>query len=133
MGGGAVCFSFGTFWNGGSFTLSLRMMSSNEHPQSHDSQTILLETWRYLQTVELAPSGKSMNYVGGPSMLNGKQIFDLVSIQRTKISSADDFSALVSLAKPAILEDLDLGSCTKAWTSTYLKDHIGRDNEVRLD
>jgi tRNA wybutosine-synthesizing protein 4 len=65
--------------------------------------------------------------------LNGEKNFDLVTIQRMKLSSTDDFSALVSLAKPVILEELDLGSCTKAWTSTYLRDRIGRDNKVRLD
>ena len=132
-GGGAVCFSFGTFWNRGCFTLSLRMKPSNEHSESHDFQSLVLERWRYLQTIELVPPGKSANYVSGPSTLNGEKNFDLVTIQRMKLSSTDDFSALVSLAKPVILEELDLGSCTKAWTSTYLRDRIGRDNKVCLD
>jgi tRNA wybutosine-synthesizing protein 4 len=133
MGGGAVCFSFGTFWNRGCFTLSLRMLFSKEHSQSRDSQSLALETWRYLQTVELVSLGQSTNKAGGPSTWNGEENFDLVTIQRTKLSSTDDFPVLMSLAKPVILEELDLGSCTKAWTSTYLKDCIGRDNKVRLD
>jgi tRNA wybutosine-synthesizing protein 4 len=132
MGGGAVCFSFGTFWNRGCFALSLRIISSNEHSQSHKSQSLALETWKYLQTIELVPPGKSTNHVDRLSTLNEAKKFELVTIPRTKLSSADDFSAIVSLAKPVILEELDLGSCTKAWTSTYLKDHIGRDNKVRL-
>jgi len=131
MGGGAVCFSFGTFWNRGCFTLSLRMLFSKECSQSRDSQSLALETWRYLQTVELVPLGKSTNKAG-PSTLNGEKNFDLVTIQRTKLSSTNDFPVLMSLTKPVILEELDLGSCTKAWTSTYLKDRIGRDNKVRL-
>lgn len=132
-GGGAVCFSFGTFWNRGCFTLSLRMMPSNEHSENLDSQSLPLETWRYLQTVELVPPGKLAKHGGGPSTSNGEKTVDLVTIQRTKISSADNFSAIVSLAEPVILEELDLGSCTTAWTSTYLNDHIGRNSKVCLD
>jgi tRNA wybutosine-synthesizing protein 4 len=132
-GGGAVCFSFGTFWNRGCFTVSLRIMPSNEHSENLDSQSLPLETWRFLQTVELVPPEKSAKHGGGPSATNGERTVDLVTIQRTRISSADDFSAIVSLAEPVILEELDLGSCTTAWTNTYLNDHIGRNNKVCLD
>ncbi len=133
MGGGAVCFSFGTFWNRGCFTLSLQMMPRNEHSERNEYGSLALKTWRYLQTVESCASGKSADNGGGPSTLNGKNAFDLVTIPKRKISSAYDFSTLVSLAKPVILEELDLGSCTTAWTSSYLQDHIGRDKKVCLD
>jgi tRNA wybutosine-synthesizing protein 4 len=132
-GGGAVCFSFGTFWNRGCFTLSLQVMPRNENSEDNDSQSQVLETWKYLQTVESLPHGKSENNGSGPSNLNREKTLDLVIIQRMKISSACDFSTLVSLAKPVILEELNLGSCTTAWTSDYLQDHVGRDSKVCLD
>lgn len=129
-GGGAVCFSFGTFWNRGCFTLSLQVMPRNENSEDNGSQSQVLETWKYLQTVESFPHGSNGS---GPSNLNREKTLDLITIQRMKISSACDFSTLVSLAKPVILEELNLGSCTTTWTSDYLQDHVGRDSKVCLD
>lgn len=132
MGGGAVCFSFGTFWNHGCLTLRLHMVPINLHlqtPPNHHPPKLELETWKYVQTFETA-SVSSTNYVSGASVCDGRRNLDLVIIQRTRVSSAADFSAIVALAKPVIIEELDLGSCTKTWTSTYLKNQIGRDSKV---
>lgn len=136
MGGGAVCFSFGTYWNPGCFTLGLQMIPSNERspsPRNSEYHRSILDTWKFLQMVEMFAPGSLKTHVGRSSISNGEGKVALVNIQRTRLSSTVDFSTIVSLAKPAILEGLELGSCTKTWTSTYLKDCIGRDNKVRSE
>lgn len=47
-----------------------------------------------------------------------------------RIGSSIDFDEILRLAKPIILERLDLGPCTDIWTSDYLKKHVGADREV---
>jgi tRNA wybutosine-synthesizing protein 4 len=132
MGGGAVCFSFGTFWNTGCFTLSLQALTSIGYATQGNNgcERPTLETWKFLQAIEMVPSGSSTHQAAVASISNGGGKLDLVSIQRTSLSNAVDFSAIVSHAQPVIIEGLDLGSCVETWTSSYLNDQIGRDKKV---
>jgi tRNA wybutosine-synthesizing protein 4 len=132
-GGGAVCFSFGTFWNRGCYTISLQMMLRSEGNENSDSHSKALEPWKYLQTVKSSPLEKVMNNGSGLYTLNEEKALNVVTVERMKASSAYDFAALTFQARPVILEGLNLGSCITAWTSDYLQDHVGRDKKVCLD
>ena len=52
-------------------------------------------------------------------------------IPRVRVTSQADFMQITRKAKPVIIETLDIGPCTTAWTSEYLKKKIGVDREVR--
>lgn len=117
MGGSAVCFSFGTFWNKGCYTL-----------QSKGQNQPVSQSWNYLHTVELAkPAGapNGLSFVGHDSQA-------VVSVRRTEIGSAAEFLQILDVGKPVILKGLDLGSCTTEWTSKYLKEHVGAEREARF-
>lgn len=96
-GGGAVCFSFGTFWNEGCFSL-------NTLPVDHqDSADISALMWRYLGS-----SDASMAVIK-PRQLQAN--VPVTTAPRVKVQSRKDFDLIVRAGKPVIIETLDLGSC----------------------
>jgi tRNA wybutosine-synthesizing protein 4 len=109
IGGGAVCFSFGTFWNDGLWTLSAR---------GRDQRA-----WRFQEkAVDFNPSDQTP----APS-------YPTIShVRRLSIKSAQDFEGVLDNAQPAILEGLDIGSCSRDWSFAYLKERIGVRRQVRL-
>lgn len=118
FGGGAVCFSFGTFWTGGTWTL-----------QPVDSKKE--NTWAVVAPKK-DPTPKAprppLNKLPVSNPSNG---IKLAQIPRTRIDSATQFQELVANGKPAIIESSDIGSCTHLWTKDYLTSAVGADRKVR--
>ncbi|KAI0016277.1 LCM-domain-containing protein [Xylariomycetidae sp. FL0641] len=123
MGGGATCFSMGTYWNEGSYTLEYGLLSS-------DSETRLdhyLSPWKFHETVEIA----STDLASRPAQPHIKtDRASLTAIPRVKIRTTADFDQILKAGKPVIMEGVDLGACVQTWTPEYLVDQIGRDKKV---
>ena len=122
LGGSAVCFSFGTFWNTGCYTIELvdglgesGVQSPAEPPKG---------SWRFSHTVAAAPTRLP---AGMPHLVS---VNSITSVTRMRIKSSADFGHILRSAKPVILEGLNLGTCTDVWTSRYLKEQIGAEREV---
>ncbi|KAF1846610.1 LCM-domain-containing protein [Cucurbitaria berberidis CBS 394.84] len=123
-GGGAVCFSMGSFWNEGYFTItpadtqgpkSWRVAPHQTNGTAHsESKSKLLELPRQSQR------GKSKQPKAPRT----------TKISRLQLRSAEDFSQIVALSKPVIIEGLDLGPCVDLWTLDYLKEKLGPEREL---
>jgi len=118
-GGAAVCFSFGTFWNKGCFTLLPGKSSTPDDLEMKPS-------WSFLQTI--APKPTKVITLGSSFDEASNEI--LVSVPRTHLELSSDFIKYVDESKPMIFESMKLGSCTSKWTTAYLKETIGVDREV---
>ncbi|KAH7394983.1 hypothetical protein DE146DRAFT_66976 [Phaeosphaeria sp. MPI-PUGE-AT-0046c] len=119
-GGGAVCFSMGSFWNEGFFTVTKIGMQG-------------VKAWGPVPrqangTVASKPLGASRQKQQGKA----KKISGLrtTHVPRIHLKSAEDFMQLVAASKPAIIEGLDIGPCTDLWTLDYLKAKIGAEREL---
>ncbi|KFY21613.1 hypothetical protein V493_07264 [Pseudogymnoascus sp. VKM F-4281 (FW-2241)] len=131
MGGGAVCFSFGTFWNKGCYTI-LPTEEDGGNLHALDKQaTGGSEPWSCLNTVD-SESSHPPKISSRFSPLENEKPREPITIGRKKISSWVDFAAILSSAEPIILEGLDIGSCTDLWTNSYLVT-VHRANEDRMD
>ena len=127
MGGSAVCFSFGTYWNKGCYTIR----DANASCVGQDNQDHIDQwkgAWRYLHTVAAAGPVENRQ-TPFPLGLSKK---GSVNVPRIRITDAMDFRHIVQTSRPVVLENLDVGPCTSKWTTEYLKDHIGADREVRI-
>ena len=126
MGGSAVCFSFGTFWNKGCFSLRpLRDSSSyGEGPVSLDGYTT--EKWKYTHSVaaELPINDPRISRPVSPANIR--------TVKIPRVGKPLNFHQIMLAAQPVIFEDLGLGSCTSKWTTEYLKHEVGAEREVRL-
>ncbi|TVY41335.1 tRNA wybutosine-synthesizing protein [Lachnellula subtilissima] len=114
MGGGATCFSFGTFWNGGCYTLS-------PSPSSDSS-----DAFGFVKTIAPQPQ-----IIGIQTSVPTKHTSaKLTTVHRMRIMSPEDFDQILQTAVPVILEGLAIGSCTEKWTDEYLKETVGPEREV---
>lgn len=120
-GGGAVCFSFGTYWNEGCQTLQ-----SSEDPDGEvwaplrDQRPPLLDMDQFEQSSQTADSTTRASLLRETTN----------NVPCTKVESVLSFERICNNSKPVIMADLDLGSCTTSWSMENLKRKIGEDRSV---
>lgn len=119
LGGGAVCFSFGTFWTEGTWLLK-RADSTNENTWS-----IMPENLESVKNNASEPSSEVRNecYVKAEN---------IASIPRVQVKTASQFQQIVAAGKPVVIEGCDIGPCTERWTKEYLINAVGRDRKVYM-
>lgn len=125
LGGGAVCFSFGTHWNEGTWLLQ-------EEEEEEEEACVSGNDWLPVEThanAEQNPSPTAADAVDQATVSPAP----LTTIPRVKISSSREFETVVGAARPVILEGLDIGPCSSLWTKEYLKDAVGRDRNVSMN
>lgn len=115
LGGGAVCFSFGTFWTEGTWLLK-------------NIDTALENEWGRIS--EIAQPLKAEEPSVEPSNVDQQSTKDVTSIPRVKVETAAQFQQILVEGKPVIIEGSDLGPCTERWTKEYLADAVGSDRKV---
>lgn len=121
-GGSAVCFSFGTFWNKGSYTITYPDSPRKYVPRSAKPA----ETWRLTRTIAAEVQTKP------PEILKSIGPVSIVGVIRTELGTAADFNRILESSAPAIIEKAYVGSCLTKWTMEYLKEKIGLEREVSI-
>ncbi|KAF2451370.1 LCM-domain-containing protein [Karstenula rhodostoma CBS 690.94] len=113
-GGGAVCFSMGSFWNTGHFSITLQGGKSPEPTSTGDPQ-------QFSQ-----PDGKRSTKKKGlrPALPSS------TDIGRIRIDSSENFAEALAASKPVIIENLNIGPCKDLWTIDYLKEKLGAERQV---
>jgi tRNA wybutosine-synthesizing protein 4 len=128
VGGSAVCFSFGAFWNEKSYLLC----PSEEDPSS-PSWSVAVASNTAAESNGQSPGEPndiaslelSVQHLEETQALNHATPPSNVSLR-----SAEDFQTLLAQEKPVVIKEIGLGPCTKLWTSEYLKDKIGPNRPV---
>ncbi|KAL4975345.1 tRNA wybutosine-synthesizing protein 4 [Aspergillus desertorum] len=126
LGGGAVCFSFGTFWTGGTWILCPiyeRVENNWVLLRENAEQTADPATKKPAKTWMLKPSKKQK-----PKLY--KTTTKVAPIPRVRVDSADEFQQILEDARPVIIESADIGPCTQLWTKEYLVKTVGSDRKV---
>lgn len=113
IGGGAVCFSFGTVWNATAFILS----PPDEHLRHLIPEPLLRDS----------PAADTLE----PMIERQECQFELKAIKSREVESAKDFADVMGSGQPVVLCNLDLGQCTSAWQSLdHLERKMGSQREV---
>lgn len=113
LGGGAVCFSFGTFWTEGTWVLQ------SVNSRKENAWTVVMPKETPSKPPQ-PPASKSPSKGVGP-----------IQIPRTHVESAAQFQQIVVNGQPVIIEGADIGPCTQLWTKEYLTKTVGEDRKVR--
>ncbi len=119
-GGGAVCFSMGSYWNESYFVITAGTTVPQPFPMSQYTTEAKASPPTTVSSVDGKPPAKARSSASS----------EPVVLPRVKICSPRDFADLLAVSKPAILEGLDLGPCRELWTLEYLKEKIGASREV---
>lgn len=116
LGGGATCFSMGTCWNKGPYTL-------NFPDEGH--KVLQLD---YSQTVEILPQIKPKGTAEAD--FQGLSAPKITPIPQVSLQSAADFDSILRKGEPVVLKNLDLGSCVTQWNLNYIADKAGAERKV---
>ncbi|KAL9000082.1 MAG: hypothetical protein Q9169_001157 [Polycauliona sp. 2 TL-2023] len=122
-GGGAVCFSFGSYWNMTTWTLNFPTVCKPEMPSR-----------RFVAEVDVPPQYDSVRELeaedAGSAPLEVQSKLMSEEVQRVRVETEADFDTLMHLGRPFVMEGLDLGSCIKNWTVPTLIRKIGTERLV---
>ncbi|KAF2838643.1 LCM-domain-containing protein [Patellaria atrata CBS 101060] len=136
MGGGAVCFSFGAYWNSGPYLLCERK------DETLEANNTLEDTWsRYNNNTisgEISQKWSSddqkketIHRKPRDGATPNKTLTSFINIvPRVRLDSVIEFENILAKAHPVILEGLEIGSCIRLWDSEYLESKIGGDRTV---
>lgn len=94
------------------------------HGERRDASTSC--GWEYSHTSEIIQAPTDRLHIAQDSA----QRTGLRSVSRVRLESERAFDEVVALGQPAILEGLDIGSCTRDWSLDYLSRQIGAERKV---
>ena len=122
LGGGAVCFSFGTYWNSNVIILSSTgnriitpLKNLDHNTQSAEPVTSLKRPLSCAQSSETHPRHENRYPIG-----------TLV------LASSQEFKEVIDRRGPAVIKALYLGKCMPNWTLQTLRTKIGHGRNVGL-
>ncbi|KAK5635016.1 hypothetical protein RRF57_010728 [Xylaria bambusicola] len=121
MGGGATCFSMGTYWNEGCYTLSLNSLRASPATAPRDSM-------KFFKLVELRDQPQSALNDDAADVRS--QRASIIEIPKVRVNTEDEFNKILRDGKPILIEGSDLGTCVSKWTGTYLTENIGSQRKV---
>ena len=123
-GGGAVCFSMGSFWNEHHLTITPYETQGAKqwHAVSPQADSVVPAKSNSTERDERRVQPKK-----GKKATKGPKSKDVPCVQ---LHTPEDFTALVATSKPAIITGLDFGPCTELWTLEYLESKLGSDREL---
>lgn len=111
LGGGATCFSFGTYWS-----------SACELQLEQDAETTTTR-WHLAEDTGDASESETNH---SPSKKGPTEC----SVRRVLLTPQGTFDKVLANSKPLVLLDLDLGPCTTKWTPEYLKETLGASRKI---
>lgn len=116
LGGGAVCFSFGTFWTEG--TWLLKPVDSN----LENNWTLIPENAQPEKKPTALPSSSQ-----NASLQTAEGIR---TIPKTQVNEPENFKQILRDGKPVVIEGSDIGPCTDLWTKEYMTNAVGSERKV---
>ena len=123
VGGGVVCFSFGSFFNIGVWRLS------QDGRIEYNPWYLCLEKDQIPRPEPLPKRIKltiNNRYDDSDDPGNAP-----MPASRERLSRPGRFERIVNKSEPVVIEGLGIGPCTTRWTTEYLKRQIGPERQVR--
>ncbi|KPM35268.1 tRNA wybutosine-synthesizing protein 4 [Neonectria ditissima] len=121
LGGGATCFSMGTFWEPGVYTADI----SSVFPSLHKASTHRTIEISHLDSPKITHSNEDLAEQAHPATKT-----TLTAIPRIRLGSDTDFEEVLRSRKPAIIEGLSLGQCVDNWTPEHIVQRLAKNGQV---
>jgi tRNA wybutosine-synthesizing protein 4 len=133
MGGGATCFSMGTFWETGIYKV---------HMSDHILDSIY-RTSRPFASSKFTPDfigSRKFSNVSAPtisddvgSLHRREHEIQVTPVPRIQLESAEQFQKILRDGKPVIFKSYSIGLCQSKWSPEFLVSQIGANEKVRQD
>ena len=120
-GGGATCFSFGSFMNSDVWRLSAegRCERGVWKLARHDVASPEVERSAKRQKLAVLPSNPQSH----------AHRAHLIPVKKVQVKSHEVFQKKMARGTPCVFESVNMGPCVTKWTTEYLKKAIGGDRQ----
>ncbi|KAJ3498723.1 hypothetical protein NLG97_g894 [Lecanicillium saksenae] len=126
-GGGATCFSMGTFWETNIYQAAVPS-ASDASPEAAQKEKEPTEV-KFISSHRVVSSTSAQK--GDVSELGRPDAKARIStIPRVSLASASEFEGILRRGQPVVFEHLQLGSCLESWTAESMTDKVGSDKKV---
>ncbi|KAI5457239.1 hypothetical protein BGZ63DRAFT_427960 [Mariannaea sp. PMI_226] len=123
VGGGATCFSMGTFWETGIYTIDTSSIFPEllQRRKTHERNII----------IQYQDSPRLSHYpVAVSEVRKGTTKLQMNTIPRVSLNKESSFQDILRKRKPVIIEGLDLGGCVENWTPENMVQRLGYTKEI---
>lgn len=125
-GGGATCFSMGTFWETNVYQAQVPTILNSGRVVA-DRRSISTEI-RLMSSQRVTSSTSA--HRGGSELGRPDAKARISTIARVSLSSETDFEDIILRGQPVVIENLQLGDCLKRWTVEYMTKRVGSGKKV---
>ncbi|KAG5985120.1 hypothetical protein E4U55_001369 [Claviceps digitariae] len=124
LGGGATCFSMGTYWHVGVSTITI-----------HNKPIKWIETLpstSYILRPQFLGSRKFLgsNHRSLQCQGSSEAEASVTTITRTSLETPQQFRDILQAAVPVVIEKAAIGDCVDRWTASYMIDRVKHDTQV---
>ncbi|KFG83237.1 Leucine carboxyl methyltransferase family [Metarhizium anisopliae] len=123
LGGGATCFSMGTFWETGVFQLSFKCKEDGVGSCGFTRHEPLKV--RFLASQRIVSSTRQT--LRQEANLEKATV---ATIPRVRLETPAQFEDILRTGLPAIISNANFGGCVQKWTPSYMIDRIGYNTKV---
>ncbi|KAM3514848.1 hypothetical protein MY11210_001453 [Beauveria gryllotalpidicola] len=125
-GGGATCFSMGTFWETNVYQAQVPTIL-NSGRVAADGRLIsteikLISSQRVISSTSAHRGDSEQGRPDAKARIS--------TIARVSLSSESDFEDIILRGQPVVIQNLQLGECLKRWTAEYMTDRVGSDKKL---
>ncbi|TQV91327.1 leucine carboxyl methyltransferase 2 [Cordyceps javanica] len=125
-GGGATCFSMGTFWETNVYQALVPAVLKSGRDRASDGlkpdKVHFIYSHRVVSSTSAQKSDSRVSRPDGETKIS--------TIARLSLSSASEFESILQRGQPVVIENLHLGDCLKNWNADYMTDRVGGDKKV---
>ncbi|KAK9433007.1 S-adenosyl-L-methionine-dependent methyltransferase [Lipomyces doorenjongii] len=122
-GGGAVCFSFGAYWN---------ELAVVRQPAVPKRQWTVIDEAQNPLTIgsKVSTSRFDEKKFNATITKCGSVTIGEVGVRESR--SIEDWREIHKTSVPVLIKSVNIGPCTNTWTPDYLKDKVGFDRQVTV-
>lgn len=127
--GGAVCFSFGTYWNEGCWTVLPSQLMPGLVPWNAIAETS--QVTKLANNNVATPGTDPMPRLSQHLVQSQEAVATNGAIlEYAAWTSSEGVETILKAGQPVILRGLNVGTCTEKWTIPYLKEKVGAKRPV---
>ena len=123
LGGGATCFSMGTYWETGLYEITVPAeIDDHAAPEVLDKS---ISSMTFVESVKIVQSPRDGKEIDGSS-----RRATVTDVPRITLDDERTFEDMLRDRRPVIIQDLQLGDCLQRWTPERMVERVGPETSV---
>lgn len=129
MGGGATCFSMGTFWETGIYKVHMPDHILDSHYRTSRPSASSKSAPDLIGSRKFSTTSATTTSEDARSFHRGEHGIQITPVPRIQLESAEQFQRILRDGKPVIFKSCNIGHCQSKWSPEFLVSQIGANEK----